>query len=394
MREILSDQYVRAECDMYKPYSQRFLLNDLKQQQATRFKPGSKMNLFLRTVSGSRPQSVIAQALASGTIKIPQVAEDLAARLKFVYESGQKPEVIESAVDTLMAEAEIEQERVIEQRNQAIQAGMPFSEVVATQEKAMQTEVMQEEVTAMMQELSIEHEEEKSKPMDDPQGPVEIKEFLMQTNRKLALRFYRALTGKEPDASLRVRGSTKEQIVEAILQEKPDLTHKDIHKAMDTIQGTQRPRREHMHAVAKDVEPKPESEIPPGLEGQFESAKQRLSADEIETISGYLTGGQRTAGGDEAISQYLTEGHIEQQEGSSVRTAAARFEQQYKLPRIMDRIRGAFFGERSGERLARSHSAGPRAGVGYVPPEEPLSRASSASSSVNIPATPRQEGEL
>lgn len=392
MREILTDERIQAECDMYKPYSQRFLLNDTKHQQALRFKPGSKMNMFLNTVSGARPQSVMMQALSTGIIKNTQVAEDLAARLKYVYESGENPQVMENAIDTLLAEAVLEQQRLDQQREVAVQTNQPLDQVVQTQEKSMQTEAIQEEVASLMQEKAIEHAEEVAQ-MEKPMTHDGTAESMLRSmTKKKAIQMYSQLTNK-PTTELRVRGITKDHIVDAILLENPALTTQDVNHALDMVSGTQRPvrmhheqaleqYREHLHEPAKDVE------VPSDLETKFRMTKHRLSPDEQETISNYLAGKQRTARGDELVSQYLEEGEIESREQGVVMTAAKKFEQQYKLPRIMSKITGMFRGERGGERLARSYSAETsKPGLGYTGEEEPRSRASSS-------GTPREQGEL
>ncbi len=92
MRETLADKIVEAECPTYKPFSMKEKLNTMQKTQAKMFKPGSKLNKYYSEVSGSRPQSMLAQAASVSGLQRTKVVKAIALEL------DEHPEKVDIAV--------------------------------------------------------------------------------------------------------------------------------------------------------------------------------------------------------------------------------------------------------------------------------------------------------
>ena len=333
MREILTDDHVRAECSIFQPYPERLLLNDVSSQQALRFKPKSKMNMFLNSVSGSRPQTVIAQALASSGIRNTGVAEDLAARLKYVYERGEEPVALEATVASVVAQAQQEQADISRIRDAAVNRGQPLDQIVAQQDAAVQTEVNTDELTAMMEQLLLEHEEdqqlvESARPTNDRMDPMDM---LKMRNKKELLQLYaRYRQGPQVPAShFRKVGVTRGEIIAAIMEARPDLTSEDIsanddlrHNAAALRQGLQNDQAADAHRT------RIHSRLPrlPGSDRR----RSGTSGDSEMEVSPTRIGGTVEIGS--SVENSSVEYETAQEEVSQQRTAAARFEERHHIP--------------------------------------------------------------
>jgi len=82
MRAILRDEFVVAECSVYKPYPMQVKQNDLQQTQAKRFKKGSKMNMHLATVAANKPRSAYVQAAAMSGLSNTRATVSVALNLE------------------------------------------------------------------------------------------------------------------------------------------------------------------------------------------------------------------------------------------------------------------------------------------------------------------------
>ncbi len=142
MREVLNDEKVRAECSIYKPYDMNEMLNDLSSVQSQRFSKGSKMSMFLRTKSGSRPESILAQATSMSGVKNTLVAEDLAMRLRYVNEKGLDPVALENVTGSLVATAQQDQAEAQTQVVSRVNRGVPLDQATQTVEQGLQTTEM------------------------------------------------------------------------------------------------------------------------------------------------------------------------------------------------------------------------------------------------------------
>ena len=363
MREILTDDHVRAECSIFQPYPEQLLLNDVSSQQALRFKPRSKMNMFLNSVSGSRPQTVIAQALASSGVKNTGVAEDLAARLRYVYERGEEPAALEATVASVVAQAQQEQADIARVRDASINRGLPLDQVVAQQDEAVQRQVNVDEMTAMMEQLSLEHEEEQqlvedTKPTNDRMDPMDM---LKMRNKKDLLQLYaRYRQGPQVPAShFRKAGVTRGEIIAAIMEAKPDLTSQDISADRDLLHNAAALRKGLQNDQAADEHRERIHSRLPRLPG---SDRRRPRGDEADTeaesemdVSPTKIGG--TIDIASSVDSSSTEYETAQEEVSTARTAAARFEERHHIPEWVNAFTHAASdmvrGERGAEGMAR-----------------------------------------
>ena len=296
------------------------------------------MNMFLNSVSGSRPQTVIAQALASSGVKNTGVAMDLAARLKYVYERGEEPAALEATVASVVAEAQQEQADISRVRDASVNQGQPLDQVVAQQDAAVQREVnVDEHLEEALQEHEEEHQlVESAKPTNDRMDPMDM--LNSKTKKELLQLYARYRQGPQVPAShFRRGGIGRGEIMAAILEAKPDLTAQDIaanddllHNAAALRQGLQNDQaadehRERIHNRLPRVPGSDRRQPPPP--------------------------------GDEADTEAETEYETAQEEVSTARTAAARFEERHHIPEWLNAFSVAasdlLRGERRSEGIAR-----------------------------------------
>ena len=348
MREILTDDHVRAECSIFQPYPEQLLLNDVSSQQALRFKPRSKMNMFLNSVSGSRPQTVIAQALASSGVKNTGVAMDLAARLKYVYERGEEPAALEATVASVVAEAQQEQADISRVRDASVNQGQPLDQIVAQQDAAVQRQVDDDEMTAMMEQLLLEHAEEQqlvedAKPTNNRMTPMDM--LNMKPKKELLQLYARYRQGPQVPAShFRKAGVTRGEIIAAIMEAKPDLTTQDLIANTNLLNNA---------AVLRA-----------GLRIEQAADEHR---ERIHSRLPRVPGSDRRRPpppGDEADTEADTEYETAQEEVSQQRTAAARFEERHHIPEWVNAFTHAasdiLRGERHSEGMVRRAQQTPR----------------------------------
>jgi hypothetical protein len=355
MREILTDNHVRDACSIFQPYPEQILLNDVSSEQALRFKPRSKMNMFLNSVSGSRPESVIAQALATSGVKNTGVAEDLAARLRYVYERGEEPVALESTVASVVARAQQTQTDIYQTRDAAVNTNQPLDQVVSQQDKAVQTQVNDDEMRSEMEQLSLEHKEdlqlaEETKPTIDPMDP---RDLLKNRTKKDLVQLYERYRRDTQAPSYRLRrgGVSRDEIITAIMSAKPNLTAQDLSADTTALrQGLQNDQavREHRQRIHSRLPRVPGSDRrqTPGSEADTEAGSE-MDVSPTRFGVGYRP---ESSSAQEEVS-------IAQEETSEARTAAARFEEQHRIP---DWVRAfaheasdIMRGERGGEGLAR-----------------------------------------
>jgi hypothetical protein len=361
MREILTDAHVRAECSIFQPYPEQLLLNDVSSQQALRFKPRSKMNMFLNSVSGSRPQTAIAQALASSGVKNTGVAEDLAARLRYVYERGEEPAALEATVASVVAQAQQEQADISRVRDASVNQGQPLDQIVAQQDAAVQTEVNTDEMTAMMEQLLLEHTEEQqlvesAKPTNDRMDPMDT--LNTKTKKELLQLYARYRQGPQVPAShFRRAGVSRGEIIGAILEAKPDLTSEDIAAHSDLLHNAAALRQGLQNDQAADEHRTRIHSRLPRLPGS-DRRRSAIPGDEADTemdVSPTKIGG--TVEIASSVDSSSTEYETAQEEVSTARTAAARFEERHHIPEWVNAFSVAasdlLRGERRSEGIAR-----------------------------------------
>lgn len=383
MREVLTDEIVRADCSIFQPFPQSQLLNDVSTQQAMRFKRGSKMSDYLRTVSGSRPESIIAQAISMSGVRNTQVAEDLAMRLKYVQDRGMDPVNMEEILAQLTASAQQAQAQAQMNIQTQVNQGVPLDQATQTVEQNLVTTTDEDAISA--EELS---EMENHAEMVDSENaqPVNEDMDLMSAfgsyNRQQLLAYYARvkLPRALPASYYRVSGITKREIIEAILEQKPDLTANDLTNHRDLMRNAallkkglnhehNHPRRSKAEKLRGMVTAESGSEsssskmvtAESGSESSSSGASYKtapeMSMDAAMLIEQYRASNKRTAAGDRAVEQFERTGTFveEQEERQEARTIAGRFEERHHIPEWLNAFthaaQDAFSGARGGERM-------------------------------------------
>jgi hypothetical protein len=312
-------------------------LNDVSSEQALRFKPRSKMNMYLRSVSGSRPESVIAQALATSGVKNTGVAEDLAARLRYVYERGEEPVALEATVASVVARAQQTQTDIYRTRDAAVNTEQPLDQVVSQQDKAVQTQVKEDEVRADMEQALVEHKEEiDATPTNVPSASSSQSE--RKFTKKQLLSLYERYRQNDQVPTSQLRGEPRQAIIAEILIAKPGKTIEELYDdraRMQTFRARGVDSLQNEQAAAE----------------HRERVRTRLAGTESET--GPSSEAETTV----ASSSAQEEVSMAKEETSEARTAAARFEERNRIPdwvsAFAHEASDIFRGERGGEGLAR-----------------------------------------
>jgi len=393
MRELLTDEKVRADCSMYQPYPESQLLNDLSTEQSLRFKPGSKMNTYLRTVSGSRPESILAQATSISGVRNTQVAEDLAMRLRYVQEKGVDPMKLDQVIGSLAARAEEEQAQAQATVVQQVNSGVPLDQATQTVESGLQQE--EEHDAILSEELAYVEQNEKDDP---PQRSamtegLDLMDALDLMSRQSLMSYYSRVKqpGALPASHFRRGGYTKGDIMLAIIDQKPDITADDVRRHHSLMNNAASLRagliHEHNHPIrsaserarATSERASTASESSSGESG-YETAPA-MTMDAAMVIEQYRQGGHRTAGGDRAVEQFertgtyvsdeeqrrqartaaagssteyeTAEEQIEETQTRRQRTAAARFDERHHIPEWVNAFSNMIRGERNAEGIAR-----------------------------------------
>jgi hypothetical protein len=393
MRELLTDEKVRADCSMYQPYPESQLLNDLSTEQSLRFKPGSKMNTYLRTVSGSRPESILAQATSISGVRNTQVAEDLAMRLRYVQEKGVDPMKLDQVIGSLAARAEEEQAQAQATVVQQVNSGVPLDQATQTVESGLQQE--EEHDAILSEELAYVEQNEKDDP---PQRSamtegLDLMDALDLMSRQSLMSYYSRVKqpGALPASHFRRGGYTKGDIMLAIIDQKPDITADDVRRHHSLMNNAASLRagliHEHNHPIrsaserarATSERASAASESSSGESG-YETAPA-MTMDAAMVIEQYRQGGHRTAGGDRAVEQFertgtyvsdeeqrrqartaaagssteyeTAEEQIEETQTHRARTAAARFDERHHIPEWVNAFSNMIRGERNAEGIAR-----------------------------------------
>lgn len=393
MRELLTDEKVRADCSMYQPYPESQLLNDLSTEQSLRFKPGSKMNTYLRTVSGSRPESILAQATSISGVRNTQVAEDLAMRLRYVQEKGVDPMKLDKVIGSLAARAEEEQAQAQATVVQQVNSGVPLDQATQTVESGLQQE--EEHDAILSEELAYVEQNEKDDP---PQRSamtegLDLMDALDTMSRQGLMSYYSRVKqpGALPASHFRRGGYTKGDIMLAIIDQKPDITADDVRRHHSLMNNAASLRDSLIHERNHPIRPASErvssaserasaaSESSSGESG-YETAPA-MTMDAAMVIERYRQGGHRTAAGDRAVEQFertgtyvsdeeqrrqartaaagssteyeTAEEQIEETQTHRARTAAARFDERHHIPEWVNAFSNMIRGERNAEGIAR-----------------------------------------
>jgi len=384
MRELLTDEKVRADCSMYQPYPESQLLNDLSTEQSLRFKPGSKMNMYLRTVSGSRPESILAQATSISGVRNTQVAEDLAMRLRYVQEKGVDPMKLDKVIGSLAARAEEEQAQAQATVVQQVNSGVPLDQATQTVESGLQQEEDQDAVLSEELAYAEKNEKDDSERMAMTEG-LDLLGALRSMSRQDLMSYYSRVKqpGALPASHFRRGGYTKNDIMLAIIDQKPDITADDVRRHSSLMNNAAILRENLIHERNHPIRSASERESsssssayetsPTKIGGTVEIASSiesssgesgyetapEMTMDAAMLIERYRQGGHRTAAGDRAVEQFERTGTYvaEEEERREARTAAARFEERHHIPEWVnafshvasDMLRG----ERPAEGIAR-----------------------------------------
>jgi hypothetical protein len=353
MREVLTDEIVRAECSIFQPFPQSQLLNDVSTQQAMRFKRGSKMSDYLRTVSGSRPESIVAQAISMSGVRNTQVAEDLAMRLKYVQERGTDPVNMEEILAQLTASAQQAQAQAQMNIQTQVNQGVPLDQATQTVEQNLVRTTDEDAISAEeLSEMEDHAEMVNSEKANAVNSAMDLMSAFGSYNRQQLLAYYARVKrpGALPASHYRVSGITKGEIMEAILEQKPDITAEDLTNHRDLMRNAMLLKdglkHEHNH---------PQRSRPERLRGSSSSSSSTMvtaesgsessssgasyktapmSMDAAMLIERYRASNKRTAAGDRAVEQFERTGTFveERAERQEARTIAGRFEERHHIP--------------------------------------------------------------
>jgi hypothetical protein len=318
------------------------MLNDLSSLQSQRFSKGSKMSMFLRTKSGSRPESILAQATSMSGVKNTHVAEDLAMRLRYVNEKGLDPVALENVLGSLVATAQQDQAQAQTQVVTQVNRGVPLDQATQTVEQGLQATEMSDAELSEELDYAEKAEEESSRPMTEG---MDLYNSLNSMSRQDLMSYYSRIkqTGALPASHFRRGGFTKGDIIGAILEQRPDLMAEDVraHSSLmnNAVSLREGLRHEHAHPIR--------------------SQSERESSSEMEVSPTKMGGTVEIASDvDSSSTEYVTaEEQIEEAQTSQARTASARFEERHHIPEWLnafthtasDMLRG----ERGSEGIAR-----------------------------------------
>ena len=217
MRQVLTDEISQAECALYRPFAPNKMLNDIGAKQAENFQPGTKMNLFLQSKSGPRPESVLAEALSTSGITETNVAMGLALKME------EDPRAsVQSAVNM--------QNNLRQERLNAFQSGQPLNQIVEQQRDAeisrLKDQVRREQ-SMIVNQMNARFETE-----EDLENQEHMTQLMMEHKGDLRAVFS-GLTGENPD-SYKPGVFTKDDVVKGIKQRRTDLSEEDI---VDAVGG-------------------------------------------------------------------------------------------------------------------------------------------------------------
>lgn len=218
MREILTDEISQIECQLFKPFPSNLLLNDLEKKQAELFQTNTKMNLFLKSKSGSRPESILAQALSSAPLLDTNIAISLA--LDMDTHGGVRSEDV---VQAQQMQNNLNQERIT-----SIEQGDSPADIIAREDRA-EISRLKEKVT--LEQSMVVNQMDARYDAEDDLEQQEAMTALMKEGKGNLRVVFEGLTGNSKSTYLNKRFG-KDDIILGIKERRPDLDSKDILDAM------------------------------------------------------------------------------------------------------------------------------------------------------------------
>ena len=354
MREILTDELVRAECSIFQPFPESQLLNDVSSIQAERFKPGSKMNMFLKTVSGSRPESIVAQAISMSGVTNTAVAEDLAMRLRYLHDRDLDPVNLENIQQQLAAEAQQQQADAQMRLTQLLNTGLDFDEATDEVESSLVQTEMSDAISA--EELSEMEDHASMVSAESSQATtsgMELGKAFSTYTRQELLTYYARVkqTGSLPASFYKTRGTSRAEIMEAIIGQQPNIQASDLvnHKNLYKNAAALKDELSHNHPRRGGRRERA------GSDSEIESSPMKLGGT-IDIAS------DLDESSDESFK--TAESTIETEQRQNRGTVASRFEERHHIPEWMNAFSHAaqdlLQGNRGGEGMARRGLPQPR----------------------------------
>ena len=218
MRTILTDEISQIECQLFKPFPPNLLLNDLGLKQAELFPTNTKMNLFLKSKSGSRPESMLAQAISSSPVSDTNIVLSLAMDMQ--THGGPREVDITQAIQM---QSSLTQERII-----AIERGDPPADIIAREDRA-EISRLKEKVT-LEQTMVVNQMDARYDAENDLEQQEAMTELMKEGKGNLRVVFG-GLTGDSKSTYLAKRFG-KDDIITGIKERRPDLDSKGILDAM------------------------------------------------------------------------------------------------------------------------------------------------------------------
>ena len=218
MRTILTDEISQIECQLFKPFPPNLLLNDLGIKQAELFQDNTKMNLFLKNKSGSRAESMMAEAISSSAVTDTNIVVSLAMDMQ--THGGPREVDIAQAMQMQSAHT---QERIT-----AFERGDAPADIIAREERAEISRLKEKvtlEQTMVVNQMDARYDAENE--LDQQEALTE----LMKETKGNLRGVFGELTG-EKDYKYIDKKFDKGDIITGIKERRPDLDSKGILDAM------------------------------------------------------------------------------------------------------------------------------------------------------------------